>query len=383
MPLPMYQGLNAPSSEVLGNANHGLWFERYFSAYASDFAEIDEDARREWLKNCQRKQGNKEELRNKAAQTLHRVRSFGGDARIYRCAGRFVSGIGNAHPLENGFSWHPTLGMPYLPGSAIKGLVRAVIETALDASAGEKAALLKLWFGTANKGDVAEQAGAFIFMDALPVSPCELKAEVLTPHMGKWYEKGGKSPQEPSTMPGDWHSPVPITWLVANNLSLQFAIMPRPGTGNSELDELWEALEYGLQYLGAGAKTSIGFGIFELDKESGEVQQLIEKELQNRQAALAKQQHLQALANASEEQRCIVELQDYLEALPDRMPAGHAENVILWEKVNFSIDLISEQGDAAQKAELYALIKGARDRKFTVSKKNEKKFKELLTKLHP
>jgi CRISPR-associated protein Cmr6 len=30
--------------------------------------------------------------------------------------------------VENGFLWHPTLGVPYLPGAAVKGLVRAYVE---------------------------------------------------------------------------------------------------------------------------------------------------------------------------------------------------------------------------------------------------------------
>jgi CRISPR-associated protein Cmr6 len=36
--------------------------------------------------------------------------------------------LGNPHPVEKGFLWHPTLGTPSLPGSGVKGLVRAWVE---------------------------------------------------------------------------------------------------------------------------------------------------------------------------------------------------------------------------------------------------------------
>jgi len=388
MPLPLYRGLDAPARPDTG-AHMGLWFERYFSAYDPEFrAQVElsksekenlQKQRGQWLKTCTRNQhGDQRKLLDKAVRQLEMVRSFGGDARVFRCAGRFVSGIGNAHPLENGFTWHPTLGMPYLPGSAVKGLVRAVVETALDAGPEEKARILRLWFGTEQKGDVAEQAGAFIFLDAIPVAPCELRAEVLTPHMGNWYEKGQKTPMVADTMPGDWHSPVPVLWLAASDLRLQFAVMPRPGA-QASLDDLWEALDYGLQYLGAGAKTAIGFGLFSPDSQGNDV---VARQLRNHQEAMAEQQRRQALASASEEQRCILELGDYLESLPDRMPASDARTPELWQRLEAAIALLTERGDASQKAELHALIKGARDRKFIVSNKREKEFKALLARLN-
>jgi len=40
----------------------------------------------------------------------------------------FMTGIGNEHPLENGFSFMPPYGLPYLPGSAVKGVLRRAAE---------------------------------------------------------------------------------------------------------------------------------------------------------------------------------------------------------------------------------------------------------------
>lgn len=56
---------------------------------------------------------------SKLIKTLH------GQFRPMKTDWRLVSGLGNGHPFETGFIWHRTLGVPYLPGSAVKGLIRA------------------------------------------------------------------------------------------------------------------------------------------------------------------------------------------------------------------------------------------------------------------
>lgn len=40
----------------------------------------------------------------------------------------FTTGLGNEHPLENGFSFLTPYGLPYLPGSGVKGVVRRAAE---------------------------------------------------------------------------------------------------------------------------------------------------------------------------------------------------------------------------------------------------------------
>lgn len=40
----------------------------------------------------------------------------------------FMTGIGNEHPLENGFSFLNPYGLPYLPASAVKGIIRRAAE---------------------------------------------------------------------------------------------------------------------------------------------------------------------------------------------------------------------------------------------------------------
>ena len=40
----------------------------------------------------------------------------------------FTTGLGNEHPLENGFAFLDPYGLPYLPGSGVKGVVRRAAE---------------------------------------------------------------------------------------------------------------------------------------------------------------------------------------------------------------------------------------------------------------
>jgi len=385
MPLPLYQGFDAPGRRPQ-DAHPGLWFDRYFSAYEPDFRKVDKAAQtkdedspsKQWLSGFDGPMGDRSQLQAAALRALQRVHNFGGAARVLHCTGRFVSGIGNAHPVENGFSWHPTLGVPYLPGSGVKGLVRAALEVGLDASEAERHELLRRWFGTAVKGDVAEQAGAFVFLDALPVAPCAIKLEVLAPHMGKWYEKGGKSPLRPDTMPGDWHSPVPIFWLAASDLQLQFAVMPRPGATAESLDELWQALEYALDTMGAGAKTAIGFGQFHATTKAQQTQEMLHQAMQSAAAADAQQQREKAMETASDEQRSVLALETFLEAIPGKLSPSDALNGQLWALIAKAVELVGDSGSEAEKKRLCQMLLDARDTRFTVSKKKEKEFKAWL-----
>lgn len=305
---PLYRELQAPDKSN-GSMHMGLWFERFFHGYESNFAKVDKEGRSAWLKQFDIKQlGASAELQAKNEKIQQLATSQGGQARVYQCTAPFVTGMGNPHPLENGFTWHPTLGMPYLPGSAVKGLVRAAVELAYQGD--DKLALLKRWFGTEAKGDVPEASGCFIFFDALPTKPCKLVPEVMTPHMGKWYEKGGKTPTDKNTQPGDWHNPVPVAYLTARDLQLQFAVMPRPGASADELVQVWHALDYALQWLGAGGKTAQGFGTMQVNHS-------IERQ---RQQAQADAEKAKQLANLSPAQQLIALFVDAMRSQHEQYP---------------------------------------------------------------
>jgi CRISPR-associated protein Cmr6 len=255
------------------HAHAGLWFERFFNGYDKDNdwqipkPKDTKDVKKDWINSVAGNQPQEKkiidaqlEAFNSRQKTL--LDNLKGQHKSYKTDWHFVTGMGNPHPVENGFSWHHTLAVPYLAGSAVKGLVRAWVEmNDDDLDDTEKHQRLKLWFGTADKEEIAEQSGAFIFFDAIPKQMPRLICDIMTPHMGKWYEKGGEGVLTSDAIPADWHEPVPVHFLAVKNAEFVFSIAPRIElAGIEELDKVFSALSNALEWLGAGAKTAAGYG---------------------------------------------------------------------------------------------------------------------------
>jgi CRISPR-associated protein Cmr6 len=256
MNLPLYRLASEPALAAEGN--RGLWYGRFFNRYDANWA-IPEDGKSKWVSDNAEPAGQRESLHGQALRHLALITALGGRGAVFKTDWHFATGLGLPHPVENGLIWHHTLGVPYLAGSAVKGLVRAWVEVWDESlNDGEKAQRLSDWFGT------TEQAGRFRFFDALPVERVMLAADVMTPHMDKWYEEGGKigEPcQEPyRRIPADWHAPVPVPFLVVKEAKLLFGMAPRRPEFAEELPQVFAALKQALDWLGAGAKTAAGYG---------------------------------------------------------------------------------------------------------------------------
>jgi len=281
---PIYAGACDERFDPRGNL--GLWYSRFFDEYLSGWrlerneAEKQSEARipdpkQAWVKaNARAAVGNSRALETQAQRMEALICSMQGKVRLFKSDWHFATGLGLPHPVENGLNWHPTLGVPYLPGSGVKGLLRAWVECwdeqlgALDSP--KRAERIKDWFGSINDRDSRGTAGRFVFFDALPVAPLQLTADVMTPHMGKWYEQGDviNSLSEAERIPADWHDPVPVPFLVVKSARLQFGVAPRPGQSCEGLEDVMQALEQALAWLGAGAKTAVGYGRFTLTESS-------------------------------------------------------------------------------------------------------------------
>ncbi|MCP5125954.1 MAG: type III-B CRISPR module RAMP protein Cmr6 [Gammaproteobacteria bacterium] len=307
MNLPLYR-LDVPPV-LATDGNRGLWYNRFFNRYNDDDWEIPEDGKRQWVSENAQRTGSREVLEAQALRHLALITTLGGRGAVFKTDWHFATGLGLPHPVENGLTWHHTLGVPYLAGSGVKGLVKAWVEV-WDESLNneEKARRLNDWFGT------TEQAGCFRFFDALPVEPVTLAADVMTPHMDQWYEQGGKigEPcQEPHRrIPADWHSPVPVPFLVVKEAKLLFGVAPRCPEFANELPQVFAALKQALDWLGAGAKTAAGYGrMLEYESAVTSLQKKAE------QAAAQAEE-----ATLSQEQRA-------LRALQQRFKADQEHNV--------------------------------------------------------
>ncbi|NLC35099.1 MAG: type III-B CRISPR module RAMP protein Cmr6, partial [Alcaligenaceae bacterium] len=123
----------------------------------------------------------------------------------------FTTGLGNEHPLENGFSFLNPYGLPYLPGSGVKGVLRQAARELVSgewgASQGWDSDRITALFGLESKdGDSQHRRGALIFWDIIPqIKGDHLSVEVMTPHQKHYYQEGDN--------PHDSGQPIPLTFL--------------------------------------------------------------------------------------------------------------------------------------------------------------------------
>lgn len=268
MSRPLYLGSDRQREWRGGHA--GLWYDKFFDRWTSDHSDVSSEGKKQWiLSMTERPVGDRQQLSEHQARLMSLLDTNGQRAQPYKLEADFVTGLGRAHPVENGFAWHHTLGTPYLPGSSVKGMIRAWATQ----WAGADGNTLKRIFGSESTGDKQYQVGTVIFLDALPIEPVQLKADVMTPHYGAWYQDG--SP------PADWHSPVPVPFLVVEEgASFSFGLLPRRNDEKHREDceraHVW--LREALAWLGAGAKTAVGYGRFGVDQEAEAKRARLEEE---------------------------------------------------------------------------------------------------------
>lgn len=171
--------------------------------------------------------------------------------------GRMVVGIGDEGVLETSITLHHTYGVPYIPGSALKGLAArfAADRLGLEWKRGGKA------HTTAFGGTTA--AGYLTFFDALYVPGTgthgrALHPDVLTVHHRDYYGSGAAASNDHA--PADWNSPTPVPFLSATGRYLLALGGP----------DIWVAymlriLATALAEMGVGAKTSSGYGRMTVD----------------------------------------------------------------------------------------------------------------------
>ena len=175
-------------------------------------------------------------------------------------------GVGEESTIETGITIHRTYGLPYIPGSSLKGLASAYAHKYLgpdedDWKKGDKAGngrgdAQEAIFGS------TEQAGDVIFFDALP-NPnhipnkdieewegCWLVPDIITVHHQDYYSNKKDSP------PADWDDPNPIPLLSA--VGEYWLVVA--GKDCNAVTAAFNLLKLGLKHEGVGAKTAIGYG---------------------------------------------------------------------------------------------------------------------------
>ncbi|QDT31143.1 type III-B CRISPR module RAMP protein Cmr6 [Thalassoglobus polymorphus] len=255
-----------------GSSHAGLWYDKFCDQWQTGWT-LPAKQKVEWIKQvaCDRPIGDQSLILQHVDRQKDLVtKNLNGVCIQLHSESRFVTGLGQEHPVENGFAWHPTLGVPYLSGSSVKGLLRAWARHwwAIDVEGEDrKKRLAQIDAVLGNQDSV----GAVIIYDALPTQPVQLEADVMTPHYSSYYQGDGA--------PGDWISPVPIPFLVvAAGTPFQFSFAPRTPAAKEYLPIVEDWLKEALQWLGAGAKTSAGYGRFgEANAQTTASQQRLQK----------------------------------------------------------------------------------------------------------
>lgn len=295
---PLYKG----SEEASNVGNAGLWYDKFFDLWDSSGKKLNDDGKQAWVRQMAGVEvGDNLQLEQARSRLDRLLISRKGHSLAMKTAGPFVTGLGRNHPVENGFAWHQTLGVPYLPGSSVKGMVRAWAET-WEGFAGEEVSRI---FGP--RGDSAEEPasqGSVLFLDALPPKPVRLKGEIMTPHYGPWY-------QNPKEVPGDWHSPNIIPFLaVDQGQNFTFAVLPARSRCEKSIADtvlVTKLMKEVLEWMGAGAKTATGYGRFELDQNENA---RIQRERQAQEKADLEAKRKAELESIPEEERKLFQLQE-------------------------------------------------------------------------
>lgn len=187
--------------------------------------------------------------------------SIGAKFKNFKVEGRMIVGLGAESVLETSIALHRTYGVPFISGSALKGLAASYANKCLgdDWRKGGKAH--GFVFGS------QDSAGFITFHDALLIPETEknLHADIMTVHHGDYY--GDKKDKQGNLLPpADWDSPVPIPFLSATgNYLVAISIVKGETQEETEILEswiefVWQILVNALQEEGIGAKTSSGYG---------------------------------------------------------------------------------------------------------------------------
>jgi CRISPR-associated protein Cmr6 len=224
----------------------GLWLDKYIRDQKRD----DTESRRE-LVNEVSEQPEPPEYNAFYTRWQEMLKECRAQTRRARVRGRMAVGLGSESLLEASISLHRTYGVPYIPGSALKGLASSYAHHYLGDGWHIGETFHQVIFGD------MKSAGYITFFDALYISGTgwrgrALAPDVITVHHQKYYDTG--------VAPLDSDDPNPIPFLSATGEYLLALAAPDFQQQTRWIDITFQILAEALAKLGIGAKTSSGYG---------------------------------------------------------------------------------------------------------------------------
>ncbi len=238
------------SLEGINQSSHaGLWLDKY--VISQDKATDTANPRFDLVKSVS-EISEPAEYKHFYNQWKDSLLSLGAVLRESEVKGRMIVGLGEESVIETSVTLHHTYGVPYIPGSAIKGMAASFVKNFLGDDWSEESKAYQTVFGA------TDDAGYITFFDALyiPKSGHISKAlwpDIITVHHQDYYCNDKKPP-------ADWDSPTPVPFLSATGKYLIALAGPQKW-----VDRVFEILKYAFEDIGVGAKTSSGYGRLMLD----------------------------------------------------------------------------------------------------------------------
>ena len=332
-----WQGMSATIAQLARQERNrlpGLWEK-------NDFA-----AREAWKRVTQLTSADRaciQALRGRQSQLFGTVPAAEGLCLDAKATAPFTTGLGNEHPLENGFTFLNPYGLPYLPGSGVKGVLRQAARELASGDWGDahgwrndkelfsiviqrkKIALsmLDVLFGRETQsGDAEHVRGVLSFWDVIPqIAGDSLAVEIMTPHQGHYYQwKKDQHGNLIEVSPHESGQPIPIPFLtVPPGSGFAFHVvcdLPRLHRLAPELaqDDRWKTLltaafEHAFTWLGFGAKTAVGYGAMQRDRKAEAA----------RQDALEEKQRAAARSAMTEQRRAVEDFITYMKNRSDAL----------------------------------------------------------------
>lgn len=201
------------------------------------------------------------------------------------CKTPLITGLGNEHPTEKGFRFDWSLGVPIIPASGVKGVIRLgylveelnrikdegdAEEFWKRASNGLLSSEAQEKFGCGEHSVPKQSArrGKVVFLDALPETLPRLKPEIMNCHYPEYLNRSERGPTEDQspnpqkfwavdTMTRENGKETPLKFVFRILVDREIADDPH------RLQLLQSAIGAALEDHGFGAKTAIGHGRFE------------------------------------------------------------------------------------------------------------------------
>lgn len=247
----------------------GVWLDKFLPAQTQGGTKGQHI--QQGLDNIRVPMGYEEAFRRRKTAFQQAPRPMG---MVLRCAqavaqGRVVVGLGQKSVLEVGLTLEHTWGLPYLPGSSLKGIAAWAARDSQDPAWHEGGDSYLALFGD------TDESGAVRFLDAWwepKGSGLPVHLDTMTVHHPHYYQSDDETP------PSDMDSPTPVAFASASGA---YEVM-------LEGPEAWveaagELLKRGLRDHGIGAKTAGGYGRLDLDWVSMEEERRRkEKEVERR-----------------------------------------------------------------------------------------------------